>query len=266
MSEPIQCDNMSESITINGLFKIRSLKKILKYQFGKEWPIIDCLDENFFNDYTQLNHFHQYSNTIQFKFYSDDPEVITVKFRNGDFRAQISVRDNLKKFKKRLISNFYIGKDIIIEDVFGNEYNLYNTVMPIKDEIWLHIPVRDNLNNTTTITMAELKNTNVNIKMKNSKFNLITTYFTEWNIDAIKYYINMLSGVNDKKVTVKVNNLYCEFEGTIEFLNGIFNISGNIKDQEIRTYAKSLTTFHYTERTDDNHYIRRENATKKLLE
>jgi hypothetical protein len=59
--EPIQCDNMLKfefanedgmifkSITINGLLKIRSLKKILKYQFGKggEWSIIDCLDEFF---------------------------------------------------------------------------------------------------------------------------------------------------------------------------------------------------------------------------
>jgi hypothetical protein len=46
--EPIQCNNMLrfelanedgivfKSITINGLLKIRSLKKILKYQFGKE--------------------------------------------------------------------------------------------------------------------------------------------------------------------------------------------------------------------------------------
>jgi hypothetical protein len=78
--EPIQCDNMIrfelakedgvvfKSITVNGLLKIRSLKKILKYQLGKEveWPIIDCLDESFFNDYTQLCHFHQYSNIIQF--------------------------------------------------------------------------------------------------------------------------------------------------------------------------------------------------------
>jgi hypothetical protein len=97
-----------KSITINGLLKIRSLKKILKYQFGKrgEWPIIDCLDENFFNDYTQLSHFHQYSNIIQFKIYADDPEDITVKFNNGDFRTQISIRDNFKKFKKRLINNF----------------------------------------------------------------------------------------------------------------------------------------------------------------
>jgi hypothetical protein len=85
------------------------------------------LGESFFNDYTQLSHFHQYSNVIQFKFYEDDPEDIAVKF------------------------------------------------------------------------------------------NLITRYFTGLNVDAIKYYINMLSGVNDKEVTVKINNLYCEFEETIEF-------------------------------------------------
>jgi hypothetical protein len=99
--------------------------------------------------------------------------------------------------------------------MFGNEYNLYNTVLPIRDEIWLHIPIRD-------------------------KFNLITPYFIGWNLDAIKSYINMLSGVNDKEVTVKINNLYCEFEETIEFLKGIFNISGIVKDQKVRTYTRSL--------------------------
>jgi hypothetical protein len=70
-TEPIHCDNMLrfelanedeaifKAITINGLLKIRTLKKILKYQFDKEgeWPIIDCLDEKIFKDYTQLNHF-----------------------------------------------------------------------------------------------------------------------------------------------------------------------------------------------------------------
>jgi hypothetical protein len=80
--EPLQCDNMLEfnlandngiiykSITVNGLLKIRTLKKVLKFHPIKEgeWAIIECLDENFFNDYTQLNHFHQYSETIQIKF------------------------------------------------------------------------------------------------------------------------------------------------------------------------------------------------------
>jgi hypothetical protein len=129
---------------------------------------------------------------------------------------------------------------VIIGDVFGNEYNLYNTVMPIKDEIWLHIPLKNHSDNTTTITMAELKNTNINIKMKNGRFNLIILYFTGWNIKSIKYYVNMLSGLNDREVTIKINNLYCVFEETIEFLNGIFSIYGNIKDHKIRTYTKSL--------------------------
>jgi hypothetical protein len=209
-----------KAITINGLLKIRTVKKILKYQFHREgkWPIIDYLDENFFNDYTQLSHFHQNSYVIQVKFYADDPEDVTVKFKNGNFTTQISIRDNFKKFKKRLINNFYIGKDILVGDMFGNEYNLYNTVMPIKDEIWLHILIRDNSNKTTMTTLAELKETNLNIKTRNGEFNCRVTYFTEWNVDAIKYYINMLSGVNDKNVTIKINNLYCEFDETIEFL------------------------------------------------
>jgi hypothetical protein len=71
-----------KSITVNGLLKIRSLNKILKYQCGKEgeWPIIDCLDENFFNDYTQLSHFHRFFNVIQIKFYPDNPEDVIIKF------------------------------------------------------------------------------------------------------------------------------------------------------------------------------------------
>jgi hypothetical protein len=92
---------------------------------------------------------------------------VYIKFRNGDFKTQISIRDNFRKLKKRLISNFYIGKDVIIGDAFGNEYNLYSTVMPIKDELYLHIPIRDNLNNTTIWKMVELKNTNIIIKSIN---------------------------------------------------------------------------------------------------
>jgi Cft2 family RNA processing exonuclease len=40
------------SITANGLFKIRRLKKILKFHFSKEgeWPIIELFGDNFFND------------------------------------------------------------------------------------------------------------------------------------------------------------------------------------------------------------------------
>jgi hypothetical protein len=113
--------------------------------------------------------------------------------------------------------------------------------MPIKNEIWLHIPIRDNLNNVATIAIGELKETNIDIKTKECIFNLRSPYFTGWNVDAIKSYINMLSGVNDKEVTVRINNLYCEFEETLEFLKGISSISGNIKNQKVKTYMKSLT-------------------------
>jgi hypothetical protein len=251
--EPLECDNMIKfnianeygiykSITVNELLKIRTLKKILKYHFSKEeeWPTIECLDDNFFNDYTQLSHFHQYSDTMQVKFYPDEPEDVYIKFRNGDFKTQISIRDNFQKLKKRLISNFYIGKDVIIGDAFGNEYNPYSTIMPIKDELYLHIPIRDNLNNTTIWKMAELKNTNIFIKSINGRFNIETPYFTAWNVDAIKHYINMLSGTNDKEVTIKINNYCCDFEESIEFINGIFSIKGNIKNHLVKAYTKSL--------------------------
>jgi hypothetical protein len=73
----------------------------------------------------------------------------------------------------------------------------------------------------------------------NGRINFIAPYFTGWNVDAIKCYINMLSGVNDKEVTVKINNLFCEFDETIEFFKRIFSINGNIK-QMVKTCTKSL--------------------------
>jgi hypothetical protein len=142
--------------------------------------------------------------------------------------------------KKRLISNFYIGKDIKIGDAFGNEYNSYITVMPIKDNLYLHIPIRDNQNNTTRLEMAEFRYTNFEWKSINGRMEITTPYFTAWNVDAIKYYINMLSGSNDKEVTVRINNFQCDFEETIEFLNGIFDIKGNIKNHVAKAYTKSL--------------------------
>jgi hypothetical protein len=69
--EPLEGENMIKfnianeygiyaSITVNGLFKIRTLKKILKYHFSKEgeWPTMEFFDDSFFNDYTQLSYFH----------------------------------------------------------------------------------------------------------------------------------------------------------------------------------------------------------------
>jgi hypothetical protein len=150
------------------------------------------------------------------------------------------IRDNFRKPKKRLVSNFYIGKDIMIGDAFGNEYNSYITVMPIKDNLYLHIPIRDNLNNTTKWEMVELRNINVEMKSINGRMEITTPYFTAWNVDAVKYYINMLNGTNDREVTIKINNYQCDFEETIEFLNGIFYIKGNIKNHLTSTYTKSL--------------------------
>jgi hypothetical protein len=90
--EPLNCENMIRfnlanefgiyaSITVNGLLKIRTLKKILKYHSSREgeWPIIDLYDDTFFNDFTQLEHFHRYSDTVQIKFYPDDSEEIYIQ-------------------------------------------------------------------------------------------------------------------------------------------------------------------------------------------
>jgi hypothetical protein len=158
---PLECENMIKfnianelgiytTITVNGLLKIRSLKKILKFHFAKEgeWPMIELFDDNYFNDYTQLNHFRQFTDTISIKFYPEEPEEVSIKYHNGEFKTQISIRDNFKKLKKRIVNNFYIRTDIKIGDAFGNEYNSYIPVMPIKDNLYLHIPIRNNQNNT----------------------------------------------------------------------------------------------------------------------
>jgi hypothetical protein len=41
-------------------------------------------------------------------------------------------------------------------------------------------------------------------------------------------------------VTIRINNFQFDFEETIEFLNGIFEIKGNIKNHLTKTYVKSL--------------------------
>jgi hypothetical protein len=95
-----------------------------------------------------LNQFKQATDTILIKFLPDETEEISIKYHNGEFKTHGSIRDNFKKLKKRIISNFYIGSDIKIGDAFGNEYNLYAPVMPIKDNLYIHIPIRNNQNNT----------------------------------------------------------------------------------------------------------------------
>jgi hypothetical protein len=69
---------------------------------------------------------------------------------------------------------------------------------------------------------------------------IMLPYFTAWNVDAIKFYINLLNRVNDKESTIRINNFHCDFEETIEFLNGIFEIKGNIKNHLAKPYTKSL--------------------------
>jgi hypothetical protein len=230
------------TITVNGQLKIRSFKKILKYHFSKEgeWPIFDLYDDNLFNDHSQLELFHRYSQTIYVKFYPEEPEEALIRYRNGDFKTSVSIRDNFHTFKKRLIRNFYIGKDVKICDAFGNEYNSYVPVQPIKDDLYLYIPIRDNQNNMTTWEIAELKVTNFKTKSKIGRMDIVTPYFSAWNVEALKFYINMLCGTNDKETTIFINNYQCDFEETIEFKNGIFEIRGNIKMNINKPYIKSL--------------------------
>jgi hypothetical protein len=79
--DPLDCENLVKfnianemgiytTITVNGLLKIRTLKKILKFHFAKEgkWPIIELFDDKYFNDFTQLDHFRQFTDTISVKF------------------------------------------------------------------------------------------------------------------------------------------------------------------------------------------------------
>jgi hypothetical protein len=219
VTEPIQCENMIsfnlavergivlKSITVNGSLKIRTQKKIFIYQFSRdgEWPVIDCLDQSLFNENSHLIHFHQLSQIIQIKFYEDDPEDVMIKLKNGEFKTQISIKDNFNTFKKRMISNFYIKKDIIIGNYFENKDNSYNTVMPVNNELWLHVQIRNNLIKTTIIQIAEVKNAIISVKTQNGRFSLISPYLIGWNVNSVKYNINMLSGVNDKEVTIKLN-------------------------------------------------------------
>jgi hypothetical protein len=200
----------------------------------------ELFDDNYFNDYTQLDHFHHYTDIINVRFYPDDPEEVYIKYHNGDFKTHISIRDNFAKLKKRLINNFYIGKDIKIGDAFGNEYNSYIPVMPIKDNLYLHAPIRNNQTNIINWEMAEIRYTNYKTKSINGRTEIVLPYFIAWNVDAIKYYVNLLCGTNDKEVTVRINNFHCDFEETIEFLNGIFEIKRNIKNHLTKTYVKSL--------------------------
>jgi hypothetical protein len=112
--------------------------------------------------------------------------------------------------------------------------------MPIKDNLYIHIPIRNNQNNTVIWDMAEVKYTNYKMKSINGRIEIMLPYFTAWNVDAIKYYINLINGVNDKDAVIRINNFHCDFEETIEFLNGIFEIRGNIKNQLTKPYIKSL--------------------------
>jgi hypothetical protein len=112
--------------------------------------------------------------------------------------------------------------------------------MPIKDNLYLYVPIRDNQNNTTKCEAAELKITSFKTKSINDRMEILTPYFSAWNVDALKFYINMLCGTNDKEVTIRIDNFQCDFEETIEFLNGIFEIRGNIKNHLNKPYTKSL--------------------------
>jgi hypothetical protein len=48
--------------------------------------------------------------------------------------------------------------------------------MPIKDNLYLPIPIRNNSSNTTKWEMAELRNTNIEIKSINGRMEITTPY------------------------------------------------------------------------------------------
>jgi hypothetical protein len=100
--------NMFDSVMVNEQLKLRILKKILKFRDDKsgELHVINYLNEIIFNDYSQLEHFHQYLPLIQIKFYQDNSKDINIKYKNGEFKYQICIKDNFKNFKKKLCEIF----------------------------------------------------------------------------------------------------------------------------------------------------------------
>jgi hypothetical protein len=69
---------------------------------------------------------------------------------------------------------------------------------------------------------------------------ILLNNFSGWNVAAIKFYFNMVAGNMDKEVTIRINNLFCDFEETIEFIHEIFSIRGEINIQRSNSNTKSL--------------------------
>jgi hypothetical protein len=46
-------------------------------------------------------------------------------------------------------------------------------------------------------------------------------YLTAWNVNALKYYTILLTENSDREAVIQINNLYCDFNDTIEFIGGI---------------------------------------------
>jgi hypothetical protein len=55
--------SLYDSIKVNKYLKVRTIKKNLKYRYGRsnEWPIFNCLDETNYDDYSQIEHYSSLS-------------------------------------------------------------------------------------------------------------------------------------------------------------------------------------------------------------
>jgi hypothetical protein len=76
--------------------------------------IFNYLDKTEFDDYSQLENYHQKYSITTIAFVSDDREELQIKYKNGNFRYRVCIKNNFKKLKKKICNNFYLGSDIYI--------------------------------------------------------------------------------------------------------------------------------------------------------
>jgi hypothetical protein len=125
-------ENMSlfDSIKVNKYLKVRTIKKILKHRYALkyEWPIVYSVDETNYDDYSQIERYLQFNSMISINFHNDDSIEIMIRDRNGEFKYQVSIKDNFRILKNNLCKEMFLGEDIILADAFGNRFSEFNAV------------------------------------------------------------------------------------------------------------------------------------------
>jgi hypothetical protein len=138
------------------------------------------------------------------------PLEIKVNYTDGNFKISVNNYKTIGEFKKKICRLYGLGSDIIIADENNRIYNQNIIFEYCPEEVWLCI------SNSGMLYRAELKRFEYEVMKNDSYHNFNAMIFSAWNRLALRRYINILIGGENRLMEIYVDgNLWDDEEMTV---------------------------------------------------